>query len=490
MVAFVIGPVTRLLNPEFKKQYVAIIARRAPFLFINGALLTLVFMWLDYSIVGALDTRHMEWHGAAEQAFFSTFDKSGCVLWGSVAGAIAALEAVAWHMSELLIPQLPDVASQLMAWSIFLVRSATLAWLFSVLLLGEIIILDKWEERRHSDKPVSTSSWSFFLTIFILALLFFYVAMKAQHVSIIDQADEIEIECQSDEYDNSILSENLSEAINNERINTIKISDSEISDRLDHIFENVEDGVENYLDWYYTVVGEYQRLAAAVTTDVSALMLEKMEEYLFVDSSFTQKIDDLDRKIEVISTDRFSELGQLIGRELDDMKCSAVQVDLSRLKDLDNDMLRATAAVTSGAGAGVVASKVIAEKTTAAVVGKLAAKKSFQTGVAIATKTLAKKGTSVALSAGAGAAICAPTGIAAVLCGVTAAIVTWFTVDKGLVELDEVLHRDEMRGDILEVLEEQKQILGEQLKHKHHYYIDQLAASVNRFIPSEYLKNP
>jgi hypothetical protein len=43
-----------------------------------------------------------------------------------------------------------------------------------------------------------------------------------------------------------------------------------------------------------------------------------------------------------------------------------------------------------------------------------------------------------------------------------------------------------MRLDILEVLEKQKYELGEQLKKKHHNYIDRLAAGVNRFIPSKH----
>ena len=147
-------------------------------------------------------------------------------------------------------------------------------------------------------------------------------------------------------------------------------------------------------------------------------------------------------------------------------------------------------AAASGVGAGIVTSKVLASKTTAAVVGKVAAKKSFQTGAALATKTLAKKGSSTLLSAGAGAAICAPTGPVAILCGVTAGLVTWFTVDKVLVELDEVLNREEMRADIIKVLDEQKALLGEQLKQKHYARIDLMASHVNAavqrtFIPAK-----
>lgn len=489
LVAFAVGPVVRILGAEFKEQYVAIIARRWPLLFINGTLLTIVFVMLDFFVVGSMDTRHLSWHETAEYAFKDTYEASGCVIWGAIAGAISALEAVAWHMSELLIPQLPSMASQVMAWFVFLVRSATVAWLFSVLLLGEIIILDKWAERRHADQPVSLASWSFFITIFLMALAYFYIATISLDDSILEKTGDLAIECQSDEFDRSALSQNLDDAINSERISTRQVAESEIDDGMDRIFNNVEEGVEQYLDWYYTVIGEYQRLAAAVTSDISTLMREEMEEHLFVNSNFAAEIDALDKKVEGISTERFSGIGRSLGSQLEEMKCNIGQVDLSRLKDIDNDMLRASTAITSGAGASIVATKVLAEKTSAAVVAKFAAKKSFQTGVAIATKTLAKKGTSVALSAGAGTAICAPTGFVAVLCGVTAGIVTWFTVDKGLVEIDEALHRDEMRLDLLAVLREQKEILGTQLKEKHRYYIDELAASVHRFVPAEYL-NP
>jgi cell division FtsZ-interacting protein ZapD len=67
----------------------------------------------------------------------------------------------------------------------------------------------------------------------------------------------------------------------------------------------------------------------------------------------------------------------------------------------------------------------------------------------------------------------------AIICGVTAGLATWLAVDKALVELDEALNREEMRADILKVLDEQKAVLGTQLKLKHYARVDHMAAQVN-----------
>ena len=279
----------------------------------------------------------------------------------------------------------------------------------------------------------------------------------------------------------------MSEEVSRARLSSIQVADSKIDQGVKNIFEAVEARVDDYLDWYFTVTGEYQRLAAAIATDASTAMREKLEEHLFTDSGFTARLAELDGKVESESIERFVQAGQLISNQVAGSECDYGQVDLGQLSNLDNEKLRASVAVTSGVGTGVVATKVLAQKTTAAVIGKVAAKKSFQTGAALVTKALAKKGTSAALSAGAGAAICAPTGVVAVLCGIAAGVVTWFTVDKGLIEIDEALNRDEMRADILAVLERQRHELGEQLKIKHHRYIDRLAVGVNKFIPAENL---
>ena len=75
----------------------------------------------------------------------------------------------------------------------------------------------------------------------------------------------------------------------------------------------------------------------------------------------------------------------------------------------------------------------------------------------------------------------------AILCGVTAGLVTWLSVDKALVELDEALNREEMRADLLEVLAEQRGELGGQLKQKHYAAVDAMAAQVNNAVQGTFV---
>ena len=66
---------------------------------------------------------------------------------------------------------------------------------------------------------------------------------------------------------------------------------------------------------------------------------------------------------------------------------------------------------------------------------------------------------------------------------------TWVTVDKAMVMIDELRFRDEMRAEILEGLREQKAELAQELRAAHGALIDAMAtrvhASVDRvFIPA------
>ncbi len=479
------GPVTRQLTGDIKVRHREVIARRWPLLLINGILLSGAMMGIDFFIVGAEDTRHMPWYQLAEQAFTASADESGCMLWGFGSGTLAALEALSWHLSELVIPNLPNVTAKFLAWSFFLLRAVTVAWLYTALLLGISVFLDKREGRRQGRVPESTFSRSFFLTIIILALPFLYAAIKLSGVDphvvregVIQVSAAIN-PCKPDAGSRASLLMKLDKAVTSERRNAINDIDSGIDQGLDRIFADVETGVDAYLDWYFTVIGEYQRLTAVFSADAATAMAEKLEEYLFANLDLETRLDDLDSNVEHMSTMRFARMTPAIKAEIDHAPCDIGSMDLAPLVGLDRDNLRASAAAASGVGAGIVASKVLAKKTAAVVVGKVAAKKSFATGAAVLSKTLAKKGASTALSAGLGLTLCAPAGPVAVLCGVTAGLATWLTVDKALVELDEALNREEMRADILQVLAEQRALLETQFRQKHYTLVDRFAAQMN-----------
>ena len=492
-LALVYIPVTRGLAGTISTRYLGAVARRWPLFLLNGLALTAAFMLLDFAVVGAPDTRQLAWNTLAEQTYLSHYSDAGCVLWGVSEGAAAVVEALAWHGSQLVIPNLPDMGTRIIAWSFFLLRAATVAWLFTALLLGVSITLEKRALKRQDAVSGSTVSRAFIITIIILAMPFFYAAVKLdgldseEFFSNGQDAPVLEDPCQLDTVSRDQLHEKLEGDVESGRQSAMQAVDEEVDRELEVLFTGIEQGVDQYLDWYFTVIGEYQRLAAVFTADVAQTMREQLEKHLFADSDFDGQLVTFDRELEQMTAGHFVQLAPQLSQELASASCELGRLTLSPLSELDHDTLRASVAATSGVGAGIVASKTLASKTTAAVVGKVAAKKSFQTGAALATKTLAKKGSSTLLSAGAGTAICAPTGPVAILCGVTAGLITWFTVDKVLVELDEMLNREEMREDIMDVLDEQQALLGEQLKQKHYTRIDLMASHVNAAVQKTFI---
>ncbi|MCG6900494.1 MAG: hypothetical protein LJE75_10900 [Gammaproteobacteria bacterium] len=490
-LALLYVPVARGVSASIHPQHVGAIMRRWPLFLINGIVLASVFMLLDFAVVGAPDTRQLAWNLLVEQTYREVYTQTHCQLWGASAAIAAALEALAWHGSQLLIPNLPDTAARVIGWAFFLLRAATVAWLFTALLLGVSIVRERRLMKQQG--KASTLSRAFLVTILLLALPFFYASLVLEQLDPDDFApgDQdvtvLKDPCKPSVAQRQRLQEKLDREVAARREQAVQALDKEVDDQLDGLFADVEQGVDRYLDWYFTVLGEYQRLAAVFTADVAQTMREQLEKYLFVDTGFDPRLVRLDSRLKQLTTGQFAELAPLLRQQLETVDCRIGELTLAPLAELDHDTLRASVAATSGVGAGIVASKMLAGKTTAAVAGKVAAKKSFQTGAALAGKTLAKKGSSTLLSAGAGTLLCAPTGPLAVLCGVSAGLITWFTVDKALVELDEVLNREEMRAEILAVLHEQQALLAEQLRQKHYASVDQMSSHVNAALQKTFL---
>jgi hypothetical protein len=395
---------------------------------------------------------------------------------------LAAGEALAWHTSELVIPKLPGTSARVIAWSLFLLRAATIAFLFTVLLQGVSAFLEKHPAENRRPRTGNTVARAFLLTIVVLALPFFYAAVKLNALDPavfekgVKETAEFINPCKPDSTTRDRLIARLDHEISREHAIALEQAGAGIDAGLQQIFASVERGVDSYLDWYFSVAGEYQRLAAVLTDEFVDVMQDQLQEHLFAAGNFDTALDQLNRNIEYDAAERFARFAPQLGSELQTAPCNVGGLTLAPLSNLDHDALRASAAATGGVGAGVVASKALAKKTAAAVTGKLAA------------KTLAKKGSSSLLSAGLGTALCAPGGPVAILCGVTAGLVTWLAVDKALVELDDALNREEMRAEILDALADQQAELADKLKQKHYSRIDALAGRIsdalrNSFIP-------
>ncbi len=513
LLSLAVGPVQRRLAAEVQTDKVGLIARRWPLLLLNLLLLAAAFLAIDFAVGGAADSRGMPWHRVAEDAFTQTAAQARCDTAGWLIGALAAVQALSWHASQLIIPSLPDPALKLAAWTLFLARAGLFAWLFTSLLLGTLTLVEQRltttaaaaDARPRADTDAGSTgivSTAFIYTILLLAVPYLYAVHKLQGFdpSTLEQQARAVVTwsnpCRADP-ELAALSSTLNERLQQVRRDAIAAADRRIDDDLDALFGRVEQGIDAYLDWYFTVIGEYQRLAALAVGDFGTLMTEQLETRLFTDTGFDESLQRLGAELESDTDDRIALLADSLGSRIEqaatENPCTVEIASLGgigELADLHRDAARAGTAIGVGAGAaaGALTAKLLAKKTAAAVTTKLAAKKSFQTAAALAGKVAAKKGGSTLASALGGAALCAPSGPWAVLCGIGAGAAAWFAVDKAMIELDEVRFRAEMRADLLAAVGEQRALLASALKARQTAAIDARLAGLaqqleRRFVP-------
>ena len=487
LLSLIVGPVQRRVARQVQAGHVGAFTRRWPLWVFNLAFLTLAFAAVDFFVVGAPDTRGTAWGEVAEQAFAQNGVGATCAPVGWLVGAFAAVERLAWHASQLVIPRLPHATAKLVAWAFVLLHAGLAAYLFTRLQLGVVALLDQ-ASAGAGEKGASSFSLAFLYTILFLALPYLYLTLKLGELDTATletgarRAVEWVNPCGGDPAARATLLHTLGQELHEVRSRVGADADQQVDDALDALFTEVDKGVDRYLDWYFTVIGEYQRLLASVAGDFGAAMTERLEQELFGASRFAERLEEANRAIEASVSSELAaaaeRLGQQLAAEVKDEPCRLEGVSLHALRDLDHDRIRVAVAATGGTAAGVITAKMLAEKAGAAVAAKVAVKNSFKAAAAVAGKVTAKKGGSILLTATTATAVCAPGGALAVLCGIAAGAVTWLTVDKVMVEIDEALFRDEMRAELKAALEEQRKALGQVLKAQHAASIDATAVGI------------
>jgi hypothetical protein len=488
LLSLVVGPVQRRVARQVQAGHVGAFSRRWPLWAFNLAFLTLAFAAVDFFLVGAPDTRAMAWQEVAEQAFGQHGADAACAPSGWLVGALAVLERLAWHASQLVIPSLPERGARLVAWGFVLAHAGLVAYLFTRLQLGVVALLDRGPRGSGRQPGDSTFSLAFVYTILFLALPYLYVVLKLDALNpaafesgarrVVEWVDP----CKADPEARAALVGALGQDLEAARVTAGTKADEAVDAVLESLFADVERAVDRYLDWYFTVIGEYERLLASVAGDFAAAMSERLEQELFGATRFADRLAEASHAIEATAQQQLAgaaeRLGQRAAAEAKASPCDLEGITVHAFGDLDHDRVRAAVAATGGTAAGVVTAKLLAQEAGAAVAAKVAAKNGFKAAAAMAGKVTAKKGGSILLSAGAATAVCAPGGPLAVLCGVAAGAVTWLAIDKALVEIDESLFRDEMRAELLAALDEQQKVLAEALKAQHAAAIDATALGI------------
>lgn len=265
-----------------------------------------------------------------------------------------------------------------------------------------------------------------------------------------------------------------------EVVQELESSIIELRKTTDESFLLMAHNVDDYLDWYYSLPGEYERIVALATGKLENWMIERLEAYLMQGNAFgpvQQSIEDALRKNEELRVEYLEKINRILTENQIEPTTQQPEIlqysPLDAIKEppsnsvivnLENRLL-----ISGGIGAAGAITGAIAGKVT----GKVIAKGAISLGAKALVKVAAGKAASVLGGAAAGAASGAAIGsvfpgigtaIGAALGGIVGGITVGLGVEHLLLKLEEHYSRDEFKQQILEAIDEARLEFEESLQ--------------------------
>ncbi|EJB69974.1 hypothetical protein HPHPH45_0247 [Helicobacter pylori Hp H-45] len=235
----------------------------------------------------------------------------------------------------------------------------------------------------------------------------------------------------------------------------IEEMNSVINTQIDGFFDTVEYNVDKFLDWHHSLKGDYSDLALFVAkkTGLSAedAVANVLQEKL-LGKDYKQRLDAIIKRL----SKTYASLLNQHEKFVSETALKGVDTDLSQnakiLDTLGDEVARKLKANFTGAigATASVSGLAIAAKLTPKLVAKIGAK----LGAKVGGKFLAKIGTAVS-----GSWTCGPFAPAC-------AIGLWFGSDAAFNHIDEWLHRDKFKKEILNNINEVKENLKNSYKQQ------------------------
>ncbi|PTQ84580.1 hypothetical protein [Nitrosomonas ureae] len=340
---------------------------------------------------------------------------------------------------------------------------------------------------QDSDDPPAVSPWAWGITSALATFFVFFiyvpstVYVDAWMRSNPETVDEIRasqqiviqaVEKIGDDYYQPGTAEQIEQAYL-ESLHKLETSIDQLRKTTELGFNQMIDNVDDYLDWYYSLPGEYERIVALATGVLENWMAEKLQNYLMQGNAFgpvQQSIEDLLQNNLQLRAEHLQKVERILNENrvdlIDNSQLKIIrQASLSALKEppthsviinLENRMLISGGIGTAGAITGAIAGKITA---------KVAGKGIIKLGAQALIKVTAGKAVSALGGAAAGAATGMALGsfipgigtaIGAAIGGIIGGITIGLTIEKLLLMLEEAFSREEFKHQILEAIEEER----------------------------------
>jgi len=233
----------------------------------------------------------------------------------------------------------------------------------------------------------------------------------------------------------------------------LNVSRATMEGQVDRAFDRMEQNVDGYLDWYYSLTAEYIRLAKLLSGEIEDYMAQKLSEHIQKGDAYQMLADSLATAASTnkAAMDEYRVSTEAIlraNRLGDEIKQTVVVKTMSMKEPVHLDVISPTArasGVAIGAGIG------------AAVTAKVVSKGIFKA----AAKAVAKMAASKVAGAGGGAVIggvigSVIPGAGTVVGGVIGGVIGGVLVDATLLKLEESISREKFKQEIVTTIRNAK----------------------------------
>ena len=338
--------------------------------------------------------------------------------------------------------------------------------------------------------PLTPSYWSL-LAAFVVALVLF--AAFSHALRLVDQqlgssaVYKLIIKGETLLIDGStldVLNNHLRELSTTDQQHLAKTMQVWTDQQLDSLFVLAEQGKENYLDWYYSMVGSYLRLFYALKGNLPEKLEAEFQQRVFVETGFAQGLEDLGKNYTHtfqarLVAEQAEQLKQLQEKLYQDFANRQLEVDESAAiftLNLDQalvpeialpatDLVRwqHSAGLSVAVGAGMLALPAV-RAMTSRIMQATAVRSATRITLQYVARLTPRLAAAMAAS-GTATAAATPTGPGALVAGITT-LAVFILTDWALLKAEEVLYRDEKALALEEGLDAWKVELAEELQQK------------------------
>ncbi len=484
-----------LLASEIQAEHVGVLSRRWMLGAGNVAFIAAGFFAIDF-FTGTADSRGQAWSTVADLAFGQFEGSAGCPLIATMLGALNAADRLTWHLAQGLVPALPG-GYRGMAWLLLLLQAGLAGFAYTRFQLGVLALVATRSVpaaggRRDRILPLALA---FLVPAFMLLSLglrdFDPARVRPALLGITQTLDP----CGPASRQVAALRTGIGAEIGSRKLALHARLTQRARQDLGEVFDAAEAGVDSYLDWYFSLTGQYQRLGALVASrsieGISARIDARLEAAVFSGPRIAERLADAHAQIATDLQQEIRQMASEVGRQLDFSDATACWNDLvhfDAVAPAQRDIRAAGVSAAAGI-AGALVTRAAAAGLSRAVIARLAASPAYRGAGSVLMRLLGRRAGSLLVGGGTGAAVCAPGGPLALLCSLAAGGAAWITVDKVQIEIDERRYREAMRTEILEALRLQEVQQVQELIGAQGAVIDtaasELQAAVDRiFIPA------